>query len=1042
MNNLIIFFVKNYKFTLILTLGLVTFGMLGLSRLNSESYPSVDLATATIVTNYPGAAPEEIEEQVTKPLEDEIRTVRGLKDTRSVSQAGQSKITVRVDMDHFDVGEVMDDLQKAIQRVTDLPPDIKDPPRFQELNSEEFPAIELAIIGTNENRKRDAFADVMKESIEDNKKVLNVRFSGFREREFSVKLLQRKLDALHVSISEVNVALKRRNINIPAGNLESSKEQMLIKLDGKVSNVEELRNVYIRSNFSGKNIQLKDVALIEDGMEDTNRLTRINGLPATLLTITKKAGEDTIELVEDIQKQLSLIQTPKDLSIVIYNDEAGKVKNRMQVLESNALTGLVLVFVCLLIFLPGKVGVVASLSLPIAVLGTLGAMMTMGMNLDAITVLALVIALGMLVDNSVVISENFSRIVKSGVSPQNAAVQSAYQFWLPISCTAFTTIAAFLPMLVTKGVMGEFIKFIPIIVSFALGLSLCESFCLLPARLQFAAKTTKTINDQDQAPIESSDWFQKITTMFEKLIRTMIRKRYFVLLIFTFLITGSLFMLVKVNKFILFPAEQTEIYIARFELPPGTPVEKTDRYAAELSTRVYEVLGKDVKNIVSQAGIIQAGPNDPKEKESENVGMLTIYVTREASFDLDYVEALAKLRKIDLPGSSELTFEAQINGPPVGDPVNATFRSNSQKNLESLTAELTKFLETVPGVIRPHTDQIIGDDEIRVMLDYLKVSRLGLDVAAIGNALQTALGGTVVTEINLNNRKFDLRVKYAENNRENLRDLENIDVMDPFGNLIPIASFAKFERHSGSPVIKRFDFQRAVAVLADIDPSKITSVHANGLLLGKFEKLRKAYPDITVTFGGEQESTNESLESLSDAMVLALIAIFGILVFLFSSYLRPIIIMSTIPLGLLGFAVAFYFHDRPVSFLAILGVIGLTGIIVNSGIVLVSFIDELRDEGKLELHEILAQASGLRLRAVVVTSLTTIGGLFPTAYGIGGSDLILIPMTLAMAWGLTSGTILTLAWVPCAYAILEDWNVFTRKIFNLWRFRKSSSASA
>ncbi|MCB0327467.1 MAG: efflux RND transporter permease subunit [Bdellovibrionales bacterium] len=1029
MKNIIQFFVKNYKFTYVLMLFVLVYGLLGLSRMNSESFPSVNLATATVTTMYPGASAETIEERITKPIEDEIRTVKGLKDTRSLSQAGKSKITIRVDMDRYDVDHVMDDLQKAVQRVSNLPSDLQESPKFVELNSEEFPAIEIALSGDNINRRRDAFADFVKDKIEDNKKVLNVRLVGFREREFSVELIAKKLQELHVSVDEVFSALKRRNQNVPAGDLKSTHEQLLVKLDGKVTTTEELENIYIRSNFSGQKIQIKDIAIVSDSAVEAEVLARVNENPSTLLVVTKKAGEDTIELVEEIEQKFSTLDLPEGLSWTIYNNEAGKVKKRMEVLESNAFTGLILVIVFLLLFLPGRIGIFASLSLPLAVMGTMGFMSSLSMNLDAITVLALVIALGMLVDNSVVISENFARLVKKGMSVQEAAVESAFQFWLPISCTAFTTIAAFLPMLVTKGVMGEFIKFIPIIVSISLALSLIESFFLLPSRLIFGSKKkVQHIQTDDDV---YTDWFAKLTKRFERMMEVFVSHRYIVASGFTLIIIFSLFMLVKVNKFILFPAEQTEIYVARIETAAGTPLEITDQYVQLTSQKIKEVLGEHVENIVGRAGVSQTDPGDPKMKEGSNVGMVMMYMTREASFELDYTQVLKDLRSIEVPELKSLSFEAAINGPPVGNPVETTFRSNNNTQLKAATDHMVEYLTSIPGIVSPQTDDVVGDDEISLLLNYEKISRLGLDLQTVGNAVKTALEGSLVTEITLNNKKFDLRVKYAGKDKEKIEDLKKIEVMDGRGNLIPLSTLASLERLPGTPEIKRFDFQRSRGVIADIDENQITSIEANQKVLEYFENnLKKEYPEVSIVFGGEQENTKESMESLANAMVLALIAIFGILVFLFASYMRPVIIMSTIPLGLLGFAVAFYFHGRAVSFLSMIGVIGLSGIIVNSGIVLVSFIDDLRAEGKLSLQDILVKASGMRLRAVVVTSLTTISGLFPTAYGIGGKDLILIPMTLAMAWGLTSGTILTLVWVPCAYAIVEDINAFFRRVFS------------
>jgi multidrug efflux pump subunit AcrB len=344
--------------------------------------------------------------------------------------------------------------------------------------------------------------------------------------------------------------------------------------------------------------------------------------------------------------------------------------------------------------------------------------------------------------------------------------------------------------------------------------------------------------------------------------------------------------------------------------------------------------------------------------------------------------------------------------------------------LEQVISELSK----IEGIYDVETDDILGEKEAKVLIDYEKTDQLGLSVQSVGNAIRTALSGTMVSKIILENKEVDLNVRYNDSIRRDLTNLNNIKVMDRQGNLVPVKTIAKTSMTDGSYEIKRFDFKRSKTLTGKVDGINMTSIKANAELTRIFNLLQPKFQDVTMVFGGEGENTKESMESLGQALMLALMGIFGLMVFLFKSYLRPLIIMSTIPLGLVGFSIAFFLHRKPISFLAMIGVIGLAGIIVNSGLVLISFIDQLREEGKMPLSNILVKASGMRLRAVLVTSLTTVSGLLPTAYGIGGSDSMLVPMTMAMAWGLTSGTILTLIWVPCAYAILEDFIKFQKNI--------------
>jgi len=1029
MKNLANFFIENSKLTVVLSIGLVVFGLMGLGKMNAESFPSVSMGTATIITSYDGATAKDIETKITKPLEDEIRGVSGLKRVRSISQAGLSTIVVVVDIDDpkVDVDEAMSDIQKAVDRTTGLPGDLRDAPKFVEMNSEEFPVFEFAITGSNQDRARDLLADSLAEDIEDLNTVKSARLTGYAERAFHIRLNIEKMKAQHIATDEVLGKVRSRNTNTPGGAIKNEKIQKLIRIEGKIKDKKELENIVIRSNFTGQTVFLKDIAEVIDGEEELTTYASHNGEESTLVIVTKKGGADTVTMVNQIKKKMENFKKRNpSYDFHIYNNEGTKVANRVDVLTSNAVSGLVLVVVFLFFFLPGRIGLVASLSLPLAIMGTLGLMPSFGMNIDTITVLALVIALGMLVDNSVVISENFTRLRQEGMSPSDAASESVRTLWLPITATAFTTIAAFMPMLVTKGVMGQFIRWIPIVVSLSLLLSLAESFFFLPMRLKWAGKKVK-----QKVENEHVDWFAKFEAKFENFMNIMVKRRYLVGLGFSIIIIFSFFMMIKANKFILFPAEQTEAYIARVETPKGTRIEETTKAIEELSRKVKAKLGNDAVHIIGRAGAASMGPGDPKAKEGNSVGMLSIYVSEDFKLNKSSSEVLKLLREVNLESIQSLEYEALVNGPPVGNAIEATFRSNDVEEIYGMINGIKSELEKVPGITDLRIDDVIGDDEVFVDIDYEKSDRLGLDVSNIGQTIKTAISGNRTAKVTLNNKDIDLIVRFDEPFRENIEDLQNIRILDRQGNLVPLGSFAKFRVEQGTPQIKRFDFKISKTLTGNVSEDKITSMIANRKLTNIYNELHSKYPGVSLKFGGAAENTKESMESLANALVLSLIGIFALLVFLFKSYLRPAIIMTTIPLGLLGFSVAFFFHQRPISFLALIGVIGLGGIIVNSGIVLISFIDQMKEEGKLPLHDILVKASGMRLRAVLVTSLTTISGLLPTAYGIGGNDAILIPMTLAMAWGLTSGTILTLVWVPCAYAILEDLGKLQEKLFKI-----------
>ncbi len=1022
MKFLVDFFIRNYKLTIVITGFFVIMGFQGLSRMNSESWPQVDFAMATIVTQYKGASPVDIEALITKPIEDEIRTVSGLKDVKSISQTGLSTILVRIDMDNVDEREVMDDLQKAVQRVSKFPTDLEERPIFTQIKSDEFPAIEIAVVASGDNRLRDRIADLLKSEIEDLNEVKDVRPIGYREREFTVELDLTKMDQLHIGVPAVLSKLQSRNISLPGGDIKSGAHKDLVRLDAKVKDASELGSIVIRSNFTGQSVKLKDISRVIDGAEEPRSLAAYEGRSSVSLVVNKKGGADTLDLARKVHEILEVYRKnwKGQAEFVVYNDEGKKVETKLSTLASNAWSGLILLIVFLMIFMPGWIGAMAALSLPIGVMTVFGLMPSFGLNLDSISILAFIIAMGNLVDNSIVISDSFVDLRRKGMEIVPAVKKSVMDLWAPITATVLTTIASFLPMLVTQGILGKFIAPIPIIVTLALIVSLVESFFLLPMRLVIVGHRVK------QTKAGESHWFDRFKLKFEVLMNWVVLHRYITVGGCCLLILGAFAMMIFGNKFILFPADQTEIYIARLESPKGTPLETTLSNVAALSKDVRGLIPDWTKFVTAKAGSSKVSGDDPKGGEGDSQGLVVIFASDLAKFGVPHTEFLTKLRTLDVKQYGVVTFEELINGPPVGSPINATFRSNDPTQLEEAITHLKNKISSVDGVIDLKVDDFVDADEVMVKLDYADADRRGVSVSEVGTTVRAALGGIFVSDVTLNNKEVNLNVKFMDNFRQKESDLGLIKVTDGQGNLVPLGSIATFDRIAGTPQVKRFDFKRAKTLVGGVDEAKTTSFAINKILKDEWALIRATYPEVSLVFGGVEESTQESMQSLFDALILALIGIFALLVFMFHSFLRPFIIMMTIPLGLIGFSVAFYLHGRPVSFMALIGIIGLTGIIVNSGIVLIEFIEIARREG-MGLHEALVKASSQRLLAVVATAFSTVLGLFPTAYGVGGSDDMLIPITLAMAWGLTSGTLLTLIFIPPAYAILEDWVAFLKR---------------
>jgi multidrug efflux pump subunit AcrB len=981
----------------------------------------------TINTVFPGASPEEVNDKVTRVIEDELRGIDGIKDVRSESQSNVSNLTVRVDIDGVDSNKVVSDIQKAVQRASSkLPPEVLENPRVLEVNAKEIPVLELAVVGSNEKRARDILAEKLQDEMEDVKGVSSVRFSGYSERELQVLLNQDKMKALGIGLADIYSSLNSQIKNIPSGYVDNRKEIKLVRVIGKNISSEDLLKVIVRSNDAGQSVRLSDVAKIVDGPKRPSVLARVNGEEATIVITTKKGDADALKTLDQVQAKVDTFQAalPSGYKLVVYNDEGARIKNRLQIVSSNALTGMAIVLIVLFLFLPGKVGLFSSLSLPICAVGTVAMMVYFGANFNIITMIALVICLGNLVDNSVVISEFYTGLREKGVAAREAAIQSANQFWIPFTASTITIISAFIPMLVTKGVFGQFIKWIPIIVAIALTLSLLEALTLLPARLQFLHPKVKKSTD--------SNWFANFETGFGKMIAFTLRRKYstmfgLIALVFSGFAVNNMF-----NRFELFPAEGVEYFVGRFETKPGTSIYETDKFAASLSGEVLKVMNPEVvQSIVARSGISQTDPSDPRSKIGDNVGLILISIKPEKAPDLNVKETVAQLKTIAKPeGVLKMLFEPIENGPPVGRPLTVTLRSSDYGQLDLARKEMLSVLSTSPGVLNLEDDEQSSGTEF--LFNPLEEARAfsTLTVDLIGLNLRTALEGSVVANLTESGREYDLVVRYDEGSRNSFTDLKAIEISTPKGNMVPLMSLGKFAEGEAPKNKRSYDFKSSITITSDVDNVNLTSQNANKLAQEKFIEIQKKYPLVNAVFGGEEETTKESLQSLAIALVLALFGIYATLVFTFRSFTQSLLILSTIPLGLVGVFYSFTAVQRPLSFLAFIGVVGLTGVVINSAIILVDYIRELRKEmSNLSLDEVLVLASARRLRAVLATGITTVVGLLPTAFGWGGYDAVLVDITLALSWGMIFGTVLSLVWIPAGFSILTDLNLAVRKGF-------------
>lgn len=1040
MQHLFSFFISHWRVSLSITFLALALGFTGLGSMQRQAFPQVNLGVITVTTVYPNSSAKEAEENVTQIIEEELRGVSGLKDVTSFSQPGLSRIVIRMDIDNYDLDEVFDDIKDAVKRAGPLPNTLPEGPLVEEIKTEEFPVMRVALWGELSEHDRFLLADSLKDEIELLPGINRVDLEGYSPREFQILLNRKKLEQLDISPGEISMAVQRSVQDIPAGDIESNNWQELVRIAGKVEKAKELENIVVRANFAGNAIRLKDVAQIQDGYADEKFRVLFNGKPATSMIIVKKETADTLTTTETLETFFEQYRKklPQGQHLDVYENEAETVSRRLGIVSGNAMVGLVLVLASLLIFFPGMPGIMTSMSLPISVLITLGIMPMVGAKFNTITMIAVVISLGLLVDNSIVVGENYVHHRLRGLSRLKAAQTAVVQFWLPITATAATTIASFLPMLAAGGIMGQFIYFIPIVVTLTILASLFEAFFLLPARLRFTMRhkgekedssSVESVEQEDHT-FQEKGWFLAVRNAFEATVRIAIRFRYFVLVGVPLLIFASLLLSIFGNRFELFPQVDVEEYLAKFEAKKGTTLQGTAELARELEQKIIQKIGKDrLEYTIVSLGSTQARINDFTPRFGENTGRIRIVFPLEVARNQDTVHVLQELRSIEFDGFESLWYESHGNGPPVGKALELTLNGMDFSRTAQAAADLVEMLKEIPGVMDVNNDNASAMPEIQFNVDDTTLASAGLTRQDMGFALRTALAGDVASFVNVGGDRVNVRVRYDESFRRNVRDIGQTRMVNQMGQRIPVGRVATMEKTGAESMRKHYQFRRAVTVSADVDNNQMDSVRLNRLTQEQLiPELKQKYPDVSFNFLGEAESRKESLASLGKAMIVAIAVIAVILIFIFNSFLKPFVILLTIPLGLIGVSVAFFLHQTPISFLALVGIIGLAGVVINGTIVLISYVDDLKESGEMEGKDLLVHAAGSRLKPILVTSITTVGGLIPTAYGLGGYDPTLAPLTLAMGWGMISATLLGLIVSPVFLAVLDDLSGLRKRI--------------
>jgi len=1004
---------------------IIIIGIITLLGMNREIFPNVSFDIVTVTTIYPGAPPLDIEKLITVPIEKELKEVDGVDEIDSSSTQGTSLVTVKIDPDERDKQKVITDIKNAVDRVKDLPKDITEDPIVVEITNKQYPVIEVSLSGDMSEKRLQHYAEVLEDIFEDMKGVAKINKSGYRDREMQIHVDPKKMREYYVSFDEIEQALATRNISIPAGEFNTATTEYSVRTTGEFTKKQEVENIIIRANDAGNWLRIKDVAEVKDLFKKEDIIYKTLGTRSINLVVMKKESGDAITVVDKVKEKsnkfLETIDDPLEISYV--NDYSFFARRRLNVLRNNGWGSIVIVIFIMLVFLQRRVAFMTILGIPIAFFTTFIIMGMMGITINLISMFGLIIVLGMLVDDGIIVAENAYRYMEEGLPPREAAIKGSEEVMGAVTTAVITTIASFSPLLFMSGIIGKFIQNIPTVVIIALLASLGEALIILPSHL---ADFVKIKLDKDGKPLGATKelpWFKKLVRFYTKTVTSAIKRKYKVLIGFTLALIACGFLAFNVIKFTLFPSAGINYFFVRAEAPIGTTLAKTNELILPVEEVVSNMPEDELDTYVTSVGSTAEDRNDPFAGKASNLVQVAVYLTPEQDRKRKVEDIIAEVREKckDVKGFTELRFDKPEAGPPVGKAVEVKIRGEEFETLDKIAYEYMDYLKTVDGATDITWDHKPGKEEIRIKVDNEKATLAGLSVAQIAKTVRGVFEGTIATKIKpiKAEEETDVTVMFSKELSQESDVFKEILISNRYGNLIPLDKVAKIEKVPGTTTIHHLDGKRVVTASSNVDDDKITSLKINQMLAKKFKDIKDNYLGYTVKYGGEQEETLESMMSLLKAFFFAFLFIYLILSSFFRSLVQPAIVMLAIPFGLIGVVIAFLLHNMPFSFMGIMGIVGLNGIVVNDSIVLVDFINKLRRDG-MSRRDSIVKAGQMRLRPVILTTVTTCGGLSTVAYGIGGKDPFLVPMAMSIAWGLLFATALTLIVIPCIYSIVDD----------------------
>ncbi len=1005
--------VSNHVLVNILMVAILVLGVFSYIKLPRETFSNIDFSWVFIAVPYPGVGAEEVEKNVTIKIEQELEGIDKVKRISSVSRDGVSFVQVEFDdgISRNEFLRLFQDLRTEFDKVS-LPDGTLDP-WIDEFSSADFsPLITVVVKGDADPGAVNKAANDLRDRIQALQDINKVDIVGNREREVWVEVDKDKMEAFGISLNQVADALRNRNTTIPGGVLTTATREYLLRTVGEVRRTDDFGAVIVRRMPGEGSVRVSDIATVNDGFAQARYDSRFNLEPSVSLFVAKKPEGNSLRAVDQIREIVDEYERelPENLSITLFNDISIYIRGSLETLTSNALLGFILLVVVLFIFLGLKNAVLTAMGIPLTFAIAFMFMDWYGETLNGNSLFALVLVLGMIVDHAIVIMENCYRYKQLGKSNEEAAIAGTNEVIKPIIAATATTVAAFLPLMLLPGILGKFMRVIPLVVCFALVASMLEAMFFLPSHFAEWGGSAKE---------KSGAFFKKFQVKFSSLLTVLYKRRYFTIFV-TFLIIVLSFAITPFLRQDLYAGESLSYFYIDITMPEGTPRAVTDRVVKRFEERLKPLVGNgEVEAVISTTGFLM-GEADQLEKNS--VGQVIVDLRERSDGRLRPIRDIMDEISVglsDLPGAERVSFRMINNGPPVDKPVSFRIQGTNLNEMAALSEIFRKHLQQYEDLYNIEDNYESGSPELRVVVNEERAADLGLSIAQVGFYIRSAFDGIEATTFFDDDEEVDVIVKLSHFNRQSVEDVLSLSFPTPDGRLIPFSAVGEVFYDVGIVGIRRVDGEREITVSADADDKgKIRSIMAEIEELWE-TRYKDSFRGITLKLGGEFEEFNQLLIDLVRLLWIGIFLIYMILGAQFKSYTQPLLMIFTVFFGIVGCILFLFFTLTPISLVVLFAAVALIGIAVNDSIVLISFVNSLRKKG-MSTADAVIEGAKTRLRPIILTSVTTIGGLLPMALALGNGDELWAAMASTIMFGLIFSTMGTLLVIPCAYGILDD----------------------